>query len=178
MHGQYSHCSCPQPVLSYIVPARSSHHGQQCYHRFNGNHSSGNPLHRNLAPNMDSLRAYQPFKYWIYTRHLLINWILVCGMYTSYNINNNNCTTMSQSCIYKSHWIGHYVIKHLYLFVRKGNKTSIVIKHWVGICISLSKIHWSLKNMSYFLTRADNNQAKSWTLRRQDKVNNADSTFI
>ena len=70
MHGQYSHCSCPQPVLSYIVPARSSHHGQQCYHRFNGNHSSGNPLHRNLAPNMDSLCVYQPFKYWIYTREI------------------------------------------------------------------------------------------------------------
>ena len=96
MHGQYSHCSwyhtCPQPVLSYIVPARSSHHGQQCYHRFNGNHSSGNPLHRNLAPNMDSLRAYQPFKYWIYTRHLLINWNLVCGTDWSHHENTQVTT--------------------------------------------------------------------------------------
>ena len=84
--------TCPQPVLSYIVPARSSHHGQQCYHRFNGNHSSGNPLHRYLAPNMDSLRAYQPFKYWIYTRHLLINWNLVCGMDWSHHVHTQVTT--------------------------------------------------------------------------------------
>ena len=38
---------------------------------------------------------------------------------------------MSKSCIYKSYWIGHFVIKHLYLFVRNENKTSIVIREAV-----------------------------------------------
>ena len=59
---------------------------------WNGNHSSGNPLHRYLAPNMDSLRAYQPFKYWIYTRHLLINWNLVCGMDWSHHVHTQVTT--------------------------------------------------------------------------------------